>query len=1558
MAVVQSAVILFCLIFLINPTAAVELVAVVCATLVRSWINLLWQGMMTFWSALDLGSTEPGLVVREAYAYGEAYLHDPWFQMYVLRSLFLHYFDPVQYLAGGGALAARFRPLHVVGFRRIQHNIRRYVVDSGATHHLSYRLLADDKDGPETRVNTALGGSGIVRFSAKGHCILDPAEPGQPKADELLSLPCLNEEGCSFSWPCGRPPVISHPALPAPVVCTVVERTPSVTMEQFDQLRSLTRCSASARLFDAAAFPVHDDAPLSLVLLGRRDCIFDAHQSWFSRAYLVQYSPSTLYGAWVRSERCPDVFLTMLAEVDKLWEADLAGGGPIHTPVDDYYPQVTFVQSLSLQRAEISFQPSRCLKAPKGFFPQKRAKCPRARAEIDDTVQETAEDSSNLPADLAVADDAVAEAEPSLAPASGDPFTQLAPAELELLDDELIARDDVANARRKGQMHFTDQERVVKLLERGRPLVSGDVAFPGNACLGMSCLWIFEILLLEELNGDREILRLVLPMPARSESLEDLRPLLLLIRHRLSCMEGGFEFRSEAEKATRSTEFKPWAAEYGITVDKSQDYRHPSYEVAVGQVERSLRKLHFQQSCPGVCLWAASAHYLLFRALRDAHPQFGARVSFAHKFPRDLFARICFSPVPGKKNPVCEQTGQPVILLYPRWTSSHTVIGLTHSAGSHQGLKTAEFQFSELKVTKALAFERDISSTLMIRHFLKQPFKRSLSKKAVLPRSVSCPACVRGQQSIHGKGRPPRHTCKDDCCMAERHIFQDTDYILTRDIDITARALRGEMVADIAVQAAQQLSLPVQELDEPVMVSPPGQGGHVAVRRATVDVTASPGLAASASGTDSVPSPVLRRLVEDANFMESSFKSIELRRLAGCESFPPDVTAVLVRQTQLDIRRELQKAVDVECNPGLRSDRVKNGQKANGHLIKIRTVSVVKAQPGMYAVTLVPREEAKKCETDEALLKEVHQSGDRELSNMLWNDSTGRATLRLTPVENVGPNDTVLPSLVVLTRKRDGRYKSRLVGCGNFDDSLSPDATYSSAADGAYWRLLLLICILLRWTVVGIDVSEAFTQADPKDAEGKRTFVKLPSQWKGILMPPLLRQKGVTESNYSKWVLEVCGWLYGERGAPRAWRQTLIQFLLTLGLGLTCSTYDPDILYATDPLSCLFVIVFVDDVWIFSQKSSVAHELIKLLRQRFKCTEPEWLCGRSSDEPWPVAIDPLTAPTFCAVSVYFSVYGGVLYLILSQTEFLEGAFKKLIDKGVVTEAELHMPLWQLDPKMFLYDNLNEDCPDNPLLSAKELTYLRAAVNTLSYAALRTKMELLPALGQCARGQSAKGRKRFLVAMIAVLRFAYTYRGRTINVDTGLKTDRGFDKLVVKPIADVTGLVFQQQAHFDASLGCAGTSQDGFARQGSHFFIVICGVVALWLSKCGLQSTYSLSTTESELTAATACARECVSTMNFLREIFPVSRHPSAKMYGDNCAANRIGACLASVRKVRHLSLAQLWIRRATSDNLVTLDYIPTKQNCADLLTKIVNREVLKDLLALLSIFDLSEPRAD
>ena len=534
--------------------------------------------------------------------------------------------------------------------------------------------------------------------------------------------------------------------------------------------------------------------------------------------------------------------------------------------------------------------------------------------------------------------------------------------------------------------------------------------------------------------------------------------------------------------------------------------------------------------------------------------------------------------------------------------------------------------------------------------------------------------------------------------------------------------------------------------------------------------------------------------------------------------------------------------------------------------------------------------------------------------------------------------------------------------CGNFDDSLSPEATYSSAVDGNMWRLLLVLVILLRWSAVGIDVSEAFTQSDEKNTSGKKTFARLPSQWKNILMPPLLREKGITEANWNKWVFEIVGWLYGERGAPKAWRATLLKFLLSLkdlktgAFHFRVSTYDADILFTTTPQGVVIVILFVDDLWIFAQVPADAIRLLKLIRDRFKCTEPEWLCGDGVSPGWCVAKSLSGAPTFCAISVYFEAFEGEVYLVFSQVEFIEGAVRKLVEKEVLSEEDLSRPVKSLDGKIFAADYLNEDCEKNPALRPEELTKLRAAVNTLSYAALRTKTELLPALGQCARGQSASGRQRHLTSMIVLIRYAYGTRFRTVNLKTGIRTEgRSLDQIPAEGrVKDVSGLVIQQTAHFDASLGCSGSSQDAYARQGAHFFLSLANSeLGLWLSKCSLQSTISLSTTEAELTSATSCAKELVGTQGFLQEMFPHSVVPTARMWGDNQAANSIGNCLAALRKVRHLSLAQLWVRKATADSRVSIDYVKSAENMSDMLTKILPREVLDKLLRMLGIFVLS-----
>ena len=75
-------------------------------------------------------------------------------------------------------------------------------------------------------------------------------------------------------------------------------------------------------------------------------------------------------------------------------------------------------------------------------------------------------------------------------------------------------------------------------------------------------------------------------------------------------------------------------------------------------------------------------------------------------------------------------------------------------------------------------------------------------------------------------------------------------------------------------------------------------------------------------------------------------------------------------------------------------------------------------------------------------------------------------------------------------------------------------------------------------------------------------------------------------------------------------------------------------------------------------------------------------------------------------------------LVLSQVEFLDGAFTELIDKGVIEEHDLLRPLHSLDAKAFAHDHLSEvNDVDNPRLSKADLTHLRSAVNTISYVLL-------------------------------------------------------------------------------------------------------------------------------------------------------------------------------------------------------------------------------------------------
>ena len=324
---------------------------------------------------------------------------------------------------------------------------------------------------------------------------------------------------------------------------------------------------------------------------------------------------------------------------------------------------------------------------------------------------------------------------------------------------------------------------------------------------------------------------------------------------------------------------------------------------------------------------------------------------------------------------------------------------------------------------------------------------------------------------------------------------------------------RCELVASVCVQAAEEIPV-----DAAVAVRP--EGDEISLRQAVVESAAAPAATVPTTIANEEVVPDMRRLSVEHNNLQGLMEDPKLRQLCGLEDLQPDLAAVLIRQVQGSLRTELSETVNIVSEGGQAREQW-NRDGATTSMVHVRTVATQR-EPALLAVILNHKDVRDACVTDQDLLREVNESGNRELANMLSGSDGKRPTLALKHVKDVLSTDTVLPSLVVLTRKRDSRLKTRLVGCGNFDQSLAPDLTYSSTADTNHWRLFLVLAILLHWTVVGIDISEAFTQSDLKepDASGKRTFVRLPSQWKSCLMPSMLRDLGVNEQNYNSYLLE------------------------------------------------------------------------------------------------------------------------------------------------------------------------------------------------------------------------------------------------------------------------------------------------------------------------------------------------------------------------------------------------------------------------------------------------------
>ena len=277
--------------------------------------------------------------------------------------------------------------------------------------------------------------------------------------------------------------------------------------------------------------------------------------------------------------------------------------------------------------------------------------------------------------------------------------------------------------------------------------------------------------------------------------------------------------------------------------------------------------------------------------------------------------------------------------------------------------------------------------------------------------------------------------------------------------------------------------------------------------------------------------------------------------------------------------------------------------------------------------------------------------------------------------------------------------------------------------------------------------------------------------------------------------------------------------------------------------------------------------------------------------------------------------------------FLEMSLAKLAAKGVIPE-DLR-PSTTLKAEDFETDFLEQGEP----MTSDQLTALRAGLNTLSYAATAVRWDLLAVLGILASGQSpTSGTTRHHAGMVTVCAYVKATSARRLEYD--LPPQPTFE---LPEVAEVQG-------EFDSNFASEKARSGSFIRVNQNTV----------QGRSWKQSTVSQSTCEAELTGCPGCAKEVMAVANFLEEFYVLAGRQvlvKKRMTGDNHAANLIANCQAPIRKVRHLTLQQLYVRELTKNGELLVEYEKSVYLAADFLTKVLGEQKLRTLLPLAHLHD-------
>ena len=466
------------------------------------------------------------------------------------------------------------------------------------------------------------------------------------------------------------------------------------------------------------------------------------------------------------------------------------------------------------------------------------------------------------------------------------------------------------------------------------------------------------------------------------------------------------------------------------------------------------------------------------------------------------------------------------------------------------------------------------------------------------------------------------------------------------------------------------------------------------------------------------------------------------------------------------------------------------------------------------------------------------------------------------------------------------RFKARLVAKG-FSQIKGENFVdvYAPVMSFDTLRFILAIASINHWKIEQLDAKNAFLNG--------------PIDYDVYFQPP----EGCNVPKGFCWKLK--RGLYGLKQAPKIWFNTITS-VLRRG-GYTQSILEPCLFYKPD----LFLVVYVDDILVTGITENVINHTKRILKEKF------------------VMKDLGHPDVFLGITVKKTSNG----VRISLSDFISKMQK---DYEISKEKVLATPLVK---------GFNAAETASRTLTEEEHLKYRSIIGSLLFVANTVRLDISFATSLLSR-YLVNPRMLHLKAAYRVLQYIvqtkeffieYSPNGQTVH----FKDFRYLDKTKDVKIDD-----YGKQSEFFLTVlsdsDFAADLKDRKSQSGSCTFLN--NNLISWSSR--KQTCVSLSSTESEYVALAESAKSGLYFNNLLKEINLTTSY--VNLCGDNLSALTLSAHKAVHQKTKHIDVKYHFLRSMVDNKDMKLNYVNTKFNIADILTKTVDTTTFSTILNLIS----------